>query len=184
MLSVVMDLRPDMRIQIEGRPDILTIKNIKQTGSFTTLSCLLNEKDYKEIPLSESELDKITVLPDIQYDMKGDAMKLFLGIERKRFEMASVHEPLISMQNVDPVPHQIEAVYDYIMTYYHIRHMLAHDAGAGKTIMSGLIIKELKARGRHIPLLYSGSRQVDGSMDAGNAGQVRREIETDKPRQH
>ena len=147
MLSVVMDLRPDMRIQIEGRPDVLTIKNVKQTGSFTTLGCLLNDKDYKEIPLSESELNKITVLPDIQFDMKGDAVKLFLGIEKKRFEMASIHEPLISMQNVDPVPHQIEAVYDYIMTYYHIRHMLAHDAGAGKTIMSGLIIKELKARG-------------------------------------
>ena len=147
MLSIVMDLRPDMRIQIEGRPDVLTIKNIKQTGSFTTLGCLLNDKDYKEIPLSESELDKVTVLPGVQYDMKGDAVKVFLGIERKRFEMASVHEPLISMQNVDPVPHQIEAVYDYIMTYYHIRHMLAHDAGAGKTVMSGLIIKELKARG-------------------------------------
>ena len=142
-----MDLNPGMRIQISGRPDILTIKNVKHTGSFTTLGCLLNDKDYKEIPLPESELGKITVLPDIQYDMKGDSTKLFLGIEKKRFEMASVYEPLISMQNVDPVPHQIEAVYDYIMTYYHIRHMLAHDAGAGKTVMSGLIIKELKARG-------------------------------------
>ena len=143
----VMDLKSGMRIKISGRPDILTIKNVKQTGSFTTLGCLLNDRDYKEIPLLESELDKIAVLPDIQYDMKGDATKLFLGIEKKRFEMASIHEPLISMQNVDPVPHQIEAVYDYIMTYYHIRHMLAHDAGAGKTVMSGLIIKELKARG-------------------------------------
>ena len=128
-------------------PDILIIKNVERAGSFTTLGCLLNDKDYKEIPLSESDLDKITILSDIQHDMKGDAVKLFLGIEKKRFELASVYEPLINMQNVDPVPHQIEAVYNYIMTYHHIRHMLAHDAGAGKTIMSGLIIKELKARG-------------------------------------
>lgn len=142
-----MDLKPGVRIQINGRPGILVIKNVESTGSFTTLGCLLNDKDYKEIPLPESDLDKITILSDIQHDMKGDAVKLFLGIEKKRFELASVYEPLINMQNVDPVPHQIEAVYNYIMTYHHIRHMLAHDAGAGKTIMSGLIIKELKARG-------------------------------------
>ena len=142
-----MDLKPGMRIQIDGRPGTLVIKNVESTGSFTTLGCLLNDKDYKEIPLHESDLDKITILSDIQHDMKGNAVKLFLGIEKKRFELASIYEPLINMQNVDPVPHQIEAVYNYIMTYHHIRHMLAHDAGAGKTIMSGLIIKELKARG-------------------------------------
>ena len=149
ILSFVMnvDLRPGMRIQIDGRPGVLAIKNVERTGSFTTLGCLLDGKEYKEIPVSESEFGKITVLPGIQHDMKGDATKLFLGIEKKRFEMASVYEPLISMQNVDPVPHQIDAVYDYIMTYHRIRHMLAHDAGAGKTVMAGLIIKELKARG-------------------------------------
>ena len=141
------DLQPGMRIQIDGRPGILTIKNVDTTGTFTKLGCLLDGDKYKEIPVSKSELGKITVLSDMEYDMKGDATKLFLGIEKKRFEMASVYEPLISMQNVHPVPHQIEAVYDYIMTYHHIRHMLAHDAGAGKTVMAGLIIKELKARG-------------------------------------
>ena len=51
------------------------------------------------------------------------------------------------MQNVDPVPHQIEAVYEYALKRQPIRYMLAHDAGAGKTVMAGLVIKELKARG-------------------------------------
>ena len=57
-----MDLKPGMRIQIDGRPGTLVIKNVESTGSFTTLGCLLNYKDYKEIPLPESDLDKITIL--------------------------------------------------------------------------------------------------------------------------
>jgi len=48
---------------------------------------------------------------------------------------------------VDPLPHQIEAVYHHILRQPHIRFLLADDPGAGKTIMAGLLLKELKARG-------------------------------------
>ena len=48
---------------------------------------------------------------------------------------------------VDPLPHQLEAVYQYFLTLPRIRFLLADDPGAGKTIMAGLLLKELKIRG-------------------------------------
>jgi SNF2 family DNA or RNA helicase len=48
---------------------------------------------------------------------------------------------------VDPLPHQLETVYDYLLKLPRVRFLLADDAGAGKTIMAGLLIRELKLRG-------------------------------------
>ena len=53
----------------------------------------------------------------------------------------------LSIARVDPLPHQLEAVYDYLLRSPRIRFLLADDPGAGKTIMAGLLIKELKIRG-------------------------------------
>ena len=50
-------------------------------------------------------------------------------------------------QTLHPLPHQLEAVYDYLLKLGRVRFLLADDAGAGKTIMAGLLIKELKLRG-------------------------------------
>ena len=52
----------------------------------------------------------------------------------------------MNTSKVDPLPHQIEAVYHYVLRMPRIRFLLAHDPGAGKTIMAGLIIKEMKLR--------------------------------------
>jgi SNF2 family DNA or RNA helicase len=53
----------------------------------------------------------------------------------------------VNVSQVDPLPHQIEAVYHYILPNPRIRFLLADDPGAGKTIMTGLLLKELKYRG-------------------------------------
>src|SRR5207244_2090051 len=53
----------------------------------------------------------------------------------------------LSISRVDPLPHQLEAVYDYLLKSARVRFLLADDAGAGKTIMSGLLIRELELRG-------------------------------------
>ena len=63
--------------------------------------------------------------------------------------MAYEYDPYFSLSiaRVDPLPHQLEAVYDYFLKLPRIRFLLADDPGAGKTIMAGLLLKELKARG-------------------------------------
>ena len=72
----------------------------------------------------------------------------FLALEAKRFRYAFKYDPILGMSvsRVDPLPHQIEAVYEHVLKKSRIRFMLAHDPGAGKTVMAGLIIKELELR--------------------------------------
>ena len=66
-----------------------------------------------------------------------------------RLGLAYEYDPYFSLSiaRVDPLPHQLEAVYDYFLKLPRIRFLLADDPGAGKTIMAGLLIKELKIRG-------------------------------------
>ncbi len=79
----------------------------------------------------------------------GDARLFRLGIEAQRLGLAYEYDPFfaLSIARVDPLPHQLEAVYSYFMRLPRIRFLLADDPGAGKTIMAGLLLKELKARG-------------------------------------
>jgi hypothetical protein len=79
----------------------------------------------------------------------GDPQKYRLGIEAMRLALAFDYDPYfaLSIARVDPLPHQLEAVYDYFLRLPRIRFLLADDPGAGKTIMAGLLLKELKIRG-------------------------------------
>lgn len=81
--------------------------------------------------------------------MDGDPLRFRLGVEGARLGLAYEYDPYFSLSiaRVDPLPHQLEAVYDYFMRMPRIRFLLADDPGAGKTIMAGLLLKELKVRG-------------------------------------
>ena len=79
----------------------------------------------------------------------GDALRFRLGVEAMRLALAYEYDPYFSLSiaRVDPLPHQLEAVYDNFLALPRIRFLLADDPGAGKTIMAGLLLKELKIRG-------------------------------------
>jgi superfamily II DNA or RNA helicase len=79
----------------------------------------------------------------------GDPARFALGIESARLALAYEYDPYFSLSiaRVDPLPHQLEAVYDYFIKLPRIRFLLADDPGAGKTVMAGLLLKELKVRG-------------------------------------
>ena len=79
----------------------------------------------------------------------GDAQRFRLGIEGHRLGLAYEYDPYFSLSiaRIDPLPHQLEAVYEYFLKVPRIRFLLADDPGAGKTIMAGLLLKELKTRG-------------------------------------
>jgi SNF2 family DNA or RNA helicase len=96
----------------------------------------------------KEELDSLEVI-NADIDFSADPREVFLAIESMRFRYASLFDPLlaINVSKIDPLPFQIEAVYGYILKQPHIRFLIADDPGAGKTIMAGLIIKELKLRG-------------------------------------
>jgi len=98
--------------------------------------------------LTVDQLALLSASP-VEEPFDGDARKFRLGIEAARLGLAYEYDPYFSLSiaRVDPLPHQLEAVYDYFLKLPRIRFLLADDPGAGKTIMAGLLIKELKIRG-------------------------------------
>jgi len=78
----------------------------------------------------------------------ADAEKLRLLIESARIRLAYAHDRqfAVSLSGIRTFPHQIEAVYQAMLPQPRLRFLLADDPGAGKTIMAGLLIKELKLR--------------------------------------
>src|SRR2546422_87781 len=80
---------------------------------------------------------------------EGDGARFRLVSEAHRIRLAHLFDPVLAVHTslVEPLPHQITAVYDAMLPRQPLRFLLADDPGAGKTIMAGLLIKELIARG-------------------------------------
>lgn len=80
------------------------------------------------------------------FDALGADFKL--GLEAYRINLAHLFDPMMAVHtsNVDPLPHQISAVYESMLPRQPLRFVLADDPGAGKTIMAGLLIRELLMR--------------------------------------
>ncbi len=78
----------------------------------------------------------------------GDGALFRLVTEANRIELAHHFDPYLAIHTslIDPLPHQISAVYGVMLSRQPLRFLLADDPGAGKTIMAGLLIKELIAR--------------------------------------
>src|SRR5450631_4033883 len=108
----------------------------------------LNTNQVHEPILSAEQLAQLVSSPEKE-PFDGDPVRFRLGIEGMRLGLAYEYDPYfaLSIARVDPLPHQLEAVYDYFLKLPRIRFLLADDPGAGKTIMAGLLIKELKIRG-------------------------------------
>lgn len=79
----------------------------------------------------------------------GDGTLFRLASEAMRIRLAYLFDPLLAVHTstLEPLPHQIQAVYEEMLPRQPLRYLLADDPGAGKTIMTGLYIKEMIVRG-------------------------------------
>jgi len=93
------------------------------------------------------------------FDGDGDAFKL--AVEAKRIDLAFLFDPMMAVHtsNVEPLPHQITAVYESMLPRQPLRFVLADDPGAGKTIMTGLYVRELimRADARRVLIVAPGN---------------------------
>ncbi len=93
------------------------------------------------------------------FNSDGEDFKL--GVEAYRINLAHLFDPMMAVHtsNVEPLPHQITAVYESMLPRQPLRFVLADDPGAGKTIMAGLLIRELlmRADARRILIVAPGS---------------------------
>ncbi len=78
------------------------------------------------------------------WNFDGDGARFRLVSEAHRIRLAHLFDPVLAVHTslVDPLPHQITAVYQEMLPRQPLRFLLADDPGAGKTIMAGLLIKE------------------------------------------
>ncbi|GIW42731.1 MAG: RNA helicase [Candidatus Binatia bacterium] len=83
------------------------------------------------------------------FTFNGDGAQFRLASEAYRIRLAHLFDPLLAIHTsmIEPLPHQITAVYGEMLPRQPLRFLLADDPGAGKTIMAGLLIKELMLRG-------------------------------------
>src|SRR5271168_4127715 len=103
-----------------------------------------NELLYRN---DESRLEIVEAGRPWSFD--GDGALFRLVAEAQRIHLAHLFDPVLAVHTsiVEPLPHQITAVYEEMLARQPLRFLLADDPGAGKTIMAGLFIKELIARG-------------------------------------
>lgn len=109
--------------------------------------------------VDEELIELATAERPFSFDGDGDAFKL--TCEAKRIDLAFLFDPMMAVHssNVDPLPHQITAVYESLLPRQPLRFVLADDPGAGKTIMAGLYIRELimRADAHRILIVAPGS---------------------------
>lgn len=129
----------------------VTINKVQKLGSMVSLSFTgVNSNLANTKVLSLEDYENLEILTEEgSFNFKGDPVKFALFAEAERINSAYQFDPLfaVNCSIVDPLPHQVEAVYKFLLPLPKIRFLLADDTGAGKTIMTGLIIKELMMRG-------------------------------------
>jgi len=124
------------------------IDKLEELGDYIrVIGSTMHSKEHIDQLIKKDELNNVETLEKI-IDFSAPPEESFFTIESIRFKYASLFDPLLAMNisKIDPLPFQIEAVYGYVLKQPRVRFLIADDPGAGKTIMAGLIIKELKLR--------------------------------------
>ena len=128
----------------------MRVETVRANGVGSVEAGLVGQRTerFRRVTLTSADIASLTIA-DSTLSYHGDGRLLRLGLQAYSLGIAYEFDPYfgLSISRVDPLPHQLEAVYDYLLKLPGVRFLLADDAGAGKTIMAGLLIKELKLRG-------------------------------------
>lgn len=139
------------KVEMPGHFDKpVSVEAVKSLGDAVLLQVRTPEGRLEETVLTDEEVDELLKQLSKQQasllQVSGEDMRLL--IESRRIRLAYCYDPYfaVSLSGIQSLPHQIEAVYGKMLPQARLRFLLADDPGAGKTIMTGLFIKELKLR--------------------------------------
>jgi superfamily II DNA or RNA helicase len=128
----------------------MRVETVRPNGPDTWSVGLVGTRSerFRSVTLTSRDIETLNIF-EVTSTYDGDGQLLRLGLQAYSLGIAYEFDPYfgLSISRVDPLPHQLEAVYDYLLKVARVRFLLADDAGAGKTIMAGLLIRELKLRG-------------------------------------
>jgi len=143
-------IQPGDVVEAPNWPEPLQVDKVVALGGgyVRLVGALLHSRQHVDQIFRLEELHQLQ-RHKVEGGFDAPPQDVFLALEAKRYRYASLYDPLLAMNisKVDPLPHQIEAVYGYILRQPRVRFLIADDPGAGKTIMAGLVIKEMKLRG-------------------------------------
>jgi superfamily II DNA or RNA helicase len=150
-MSRLEDLQPNTAVRGILADALITVVNVQWFGSDAV------ELTYKDSGgrvantlLHRDDEPRLEVVQQGRpWSFDGNGHLFRLVSEAHRIRLAHLFDPVLAVHtsNVDPLPHQITGVYEAMLPRQPLRFLLADDPGAGKTIMAGLLIKELIARG-------------------------------------
>lgn len=128
-------------------PEPVLIESMVPIGDHYKLRVRNADGYLEEVMLLGKEIEGIQVISEERYK-PVNAKELSLFVESHRIRYAYSYDPYfaVSLSGIQTLPHQIEAVYAKMLPQPRLRFLLADDPGAGKTIMAGLYIKEMKLR--------------------------------------
>lgn len=149
-MTRTLDLTPGQILTGSLFSEPMRVETVQSNGSGSWIAGLVGTQTerFRRVTLRADDIDRLTIIQPRQ-SFSGDGRLLRLGLQAYALGIAYEFDPYfgLSISRVDPLPHQLEAVYDYLLKLARVRFLLADDAGAGKTIMSGLLIRELELRG-------------------------------------
>ncbi|MEZ8217345.1 protein of unknown function (DUF3883) [Candidatus Fervidibacteria bacterium JGI MDM2 SSWTFF-3-K9] len=150
----MVSLNPGDRIRIAPLDEEAEVFEVRQVGNQVILGVIFYpSQKAQRLVLSLDELpQRVQKLPTLWESFRESALMrdaFLLFVEALRMRLAYTFDPhyAVSVTQVDLLPHQVDAVYRHILPMPRIRFLLADDPGLGKTIMAGLVMKELKVRG-------------------------------------
>ena len=128
----------------------MRVETVRSNGTNVWVVGLVGQRSeqFRRVTLTSDDVSNLTIA-DAALSYDGDGRLLRIGLQAYSLGIAYEFDPYfgLSISRVDPLPHQLEAVYDHLLKLPSVRFLLADDAGAGKTIMAGLLVRELKLRG-------------------------------------
>lgn len=145
------DLKPGAKVKGVLPNGLVTVVSVQWFGAEaleltykTGDGTVANELLYRD---SEAKLELEQL--GRAWSFEGDGALFRLVSEAHRIRLAHLFDPILAVHTsvVEPLPHQITAVYESMLPRQPLRFLLADDPGAGKTIMAGLLIRELLVRG-------------------------------------
>ena len=144
------DIRIGSRIiGVTGKQPVTAVQ-VEWFGNYAlTLTYKIEDGRLDSLMLYRDMEPSLSLARDNQWTFDADADELKLVSEAYRINLAHLFDPYLAVRTsaVEPLPHQISAVYQDMLPQMPLRFVLADDPGAGKTIMAGLLIKEMLARG-------------------------------------
>ena len=147
-------------IEPEAIVEVISTKRIGPDS--VQLYYKLQDGRIRETLLDRSREDSMAIATSERpWSFEGNGEDFKLAVEAKRIDLAYLFDPMMAVHtsNVEPLPHQITAVYESMLPQQPLRFVLADDPGSGKTIMAGLYIRELimRADARRILIVAPGS---------------------------